>query len=115
MGFNLLMVLKEIWPLVRYHRREHFWTISKDNVVVPIIQKFYASLRDQKSRNTKGRIWDMVLVWEKEVQGGLNGNIAQEFARKNNILVPNYTLDMFGPTNLEQKEKEPNTKETQTI
>ncbi|MBA0853634.1 hypothetical protein Goshw_020118 [Gossypium schwendimanii] len=42
--------------------------IPKDNVVVPIIQEFYASLRDQESRNIEGRTWDMVLVWGKKVR-----------------------------------------------
>ncbi|MBA0681846.1 hypothetical protein Goari_023619 [Gossypium aridum] len=41
--------------------------ILKDTVVVPIIQEFYASLRDQESRNTKGCMWDMVLVLGKKV------------------------------------------------
>ncbi|MBA0681847.1 hypothetical protein Goari_023620, partial [Gossypium aridum] len=42
--------------------------IPKDNVVVPVVQEFYTSLRDEESRNTEGRIWDMVLVWGKEVR-----------------------------------------------
>ncbi|MBA0780665.1 hypothetical protein Gotri_004743 [Gossypium trilobum] len=37
-GFDSSIVLcKEIWHLVRYHRWEHFWTIPKDNVVVPVV------------------------------------------------------------------------------
>ncbi|KAK5771871.1 hypothetical protein PVK06_048125 [Gossypium arboreum] len=68
-GFDLLIVLsKEIWPLVRYHRWEHYWMFPKKNVVVPIVQDFYASLRDHKSRNTEGCMWDMVLVRGKKVQ-----------------------------------------------
>ncbi|MBA0880967.1 hypothetical protein Goshw_011411, partial [Gossypium schwendimanii] len=55
-------------PLVRYHRWEHLWTIPKDNVVVPIIKEFYASLQDQESRNIERHMWDMVLVWGKEVR-----------------------------------------------
>ncbi|MBA0869153.1 hypothetical protein Goshw_023796 [Gossypium schwendimanii] len=59
--FDLSMILcKEIWPLVRYHRWEHFWTISKDMVVVPIVQEFYTSLRDRESRNTNDHIWDTI-------------------------------------------------------
>ncbi|MBA0553934.1 hypothetical protein Golob_013073, partial [Gossypium lobatum] len=59
-AFDPLMVLcKEIWPLVRYHKWEHFLMIPKNNVVVPIIQEFYASLHDQESRNIEGRMWDM--------------------------------------------------------
>ncbi|MBA0697825.1 hypothetical protein Goari_021349, partial [Gossypium aridum] len=34
----------------------------------PIVQEFYASLRDRESRNTKGCMWDMVLVRGKEVR-----------------------------------------------
>ncbi|KAG8473207.1 hypothetical protein CXB51_035129 [Gossypium anomalum] len=44
------------------------WTILKDNVVVPVVQEFYASLRDQESRNIEGHIWDTVPVRGKEVQ-----------------------------------------------
>ncbi|MFQ6625977.1 hypothetical protein Gotur_005595 [Gossypium turneri] len=42
---------------------------------------------------------DWMIQWMQE-----SGPIFQEFARQNNIQVPNYTLDMFGPKNLEQKE-----------
>ncbi|MBA0788745.1 hypothetical protein Gotri_027985 [Gossypium trilobum] len=42
--------------------------IPKENVVVPIVQKFYASLQDQESRNIEGLMWDMVLVRGKEVR-----------------------------------------------
>ncbi|MBA0826302.1 hypothetical protein Goarm_011167, partial [Gossypium armourianum] len=55
---------QEIWPSVRYHRWEHFWTISKDNVVVSVVQEFYASLWDQESKNTKGHMSDIVYVQE---------------------------------------------------
>ncbi|MBA0708955.1 hypothetical protein Golax_024030 [Gossypium laxum] len=40
-----------------------------------------------------------MIQWMQE-----SGPIFQEFARQNNIWVANYTLDMFGPKNLEQKE-----------
>ncbi|MBA0568688.1 hypothetical protein Golob_006161, partial [Gossypium lobatum] len=67
-GFYPSMILcKEIWPLVRYHRWKLFWTIPKDNVGVSFVQEFYASLRDQESRNTVGHMWDIVLVRRKEV------------------------------------------------
>ncbi|KAH1121907.1 hypothetical protein J1N35_005067 [Gossypium stocksii] len=62
---------------------EHFWMIPKENDVVPIVQEFYASLQDHDSRNTEGRIWDMVLVRGKEVQVGVNGNIAQVLVCRN--------------------------------
>ncbi|MBA0879828.1 hypothetical protein Goshw_029635, partial [Gossypium schwendimanii] len=42
--------------------------ILKENVVVPMAQEFYVSLRDHESRNTKGRMWDMVLVRGQKVQ-----------------------------------------------
>ncbi|MBA0577275.1 hypothetical protein Golob_027882 [Gossypium lobatum] len=43
-GFDQSMILcKEIWCLVRYHRWELFWIIPRDNDVVLIFQKFYAS------------------------------------------------------------------------
>ncbi|MBA0562660.1 hypothetical protein Golob_007687, partial [Gossypium lobatum] len=48
-----------------FGRLEH-WTIPKDNVVVFIVQEFYASLWDHESRNTVGHIWDIVLVRGKE-------------------------------------------------
>ncbi|MBA0568211.1 hypothetical protein Golob_005720 [Gossypium lobatum] len=51
-----MILCKEIWPLVRYHRWEHFWTILKDMVVVPIVQEFYTSLRDREFRNTNDHI-----------------------------------------------------------
>ncbi|MBA0861808.1 hypothetical protein Goshw_001132 [Gossypium schwendimanii] len=66
-GFDPLMILgKEIWPLVRYHQWECFWTILKDNTVAPIFQEFYASLRDHEFRNNEGHIWDTILVRGKE-------------------------------------------------
>ncbi|MBA0696460.1 hypothetical protein Goari_003011 [Gossypium aridum] len=55
---SLMIICKEIWPLVRYHRWEHFWMISKDIVVVFVIQEFYASLRDQESRSSEGHMWE---------------------------------------------------------
>ncbi|MBA0699214.1 hypothetical protein Goari_000869, partial [Gossypium aridum] len=42
--------------------------IPKENVMVPIVQEFYASLRDHESRNTEGCMWDMVLVQGKEMR-----------------------------------------------
>ncbi|MBA0761181.1 hypothetical protein Gotri_023862 [Gossypium trilobum] len=41
--------------------------IPKDSVVVPVVHEFYATLRDQESRNTEGHIWDIVLVRRKNV------------------------------------------------
>ncbi|MBA0763468.1 hypothetical protein Gotri_012903 [Gossypium trilobum] len=80
--------------------------------MVPIVQEFYASLQDYKSRNIDSHIWDIVFVrgievkevgesshpkldwmiqWMKD-----SGPIFQEFAKQNNINVPNYTPEMFG-------------------
>ncbi|MBA0789315.1 hypothetical protein Gotri_026034 [Gossypium trilobum] len=42
--------------------------IQKDNVVVSIVQEFYASLRHYKSRNTEGHMWDIVPERGKEVR-----------------------------------------------
>ncbi|MBA0662357.1 hypothetical protein Goklo_006490, partial [Gossypium klotzschianum] len=52
----------------RYHRWERFWTIPNDNVVVPAVQEFYASLWDQFFSNTEGHIWDIVRVRGKEMR-----------------------------------------------
>ncbi|MBA0781708.1 hypothetical protein Gotri_002602 [Gossypium trilobum] len=43
----------------RYHRWERFWTIPNYNVVVPVVQEFYASLWDQLFRNTEDHMWDI--------------------------------------------------------
>ncbi|MBA0881812.1 hypothetical protein Goshw_028509 [Gossypium schwendimanii] len=44
-------------------------TIPKDNVVVPIVQEFYASLQDLESRNTNGHMEDIVPLRGKKVKG----------------------------------------------
>ncbi|MFQ6658135.1 hypothetical protein Gotur_027528, partial [Gossypium turneri] len=41
-----------------------------------------------------------MIQWMQE-----SGPIFQEFARQNNIRVLNYTLHIFGPTNMEQEEE----------
>ncbi|MBA0766830.1 hypothetical protein Gotri_015833 [Gossypium trilobum] len=41
--------------------------IPKDNVVVPVVQEFYASLRDQEFGNTEGHMWELVPVRGMEV------------------------------------------------
>ncbi|MFQ6666505.1 hypothetical protein Gotur_032825 [Gossypium turneri] len=104
--------------------------VPKDIVVVLVNQEFYASLRDQESRNTEGHCGkqylstpassqrkakptaqqevrksshpklDWMIHWMQEL-----GLIFQEFARQNNIRVPNYTLNMFGSTQPEQEEQ----------
>ncbi|MBA0556093.1 hypothetical protein Golob_026226, partial [Gossypium lobatum] len=65
--FDPSMVLcKEIWPLVRYHRWERFWTILKDSYVFPIVQEIYASLQDLESRNTEGHVGIYYLCYGKK-------------------------------------------------
>ncbi|MBA0694248.1 hypothetical protein Goari_004564 [Gossypium aridum] len=60
-----MVLCQEVWPLVRYHRWEHFCMIPKESAVVPIVQEFYESLRDQESKRTEGS-WETVLVRGKE-------------------------------------------------
>ncbi|MBA0614665.1 hypothetical protein Godav_014931 [Gossypium davidsonii] len=113
--------------------------IPKDNVVVPVVQEFYASLQDQEFGNTEDIDMDNIINFLTEGMGewkyrlvapALNVSnvntfrvvllyvilqkkqwmqeskpIFQEFARKNNIQVPNHTPDMFRPTHLEQEEE----------
>ncbi|MFQ6640956.1 hypothetical protein Gotur_014547, partial [Gossypium turneri] len=89
-----MIFCKEIWPLVRYHRWEHFWTILKDSDVVSIVQEFYASLRDNESRNIEGHMWEMVPVQGKEVR--VTPRIICYFYN-----APNYEKDFIGETDLE--------------
>ncbi|MBA0755148.1 hypothetical protein Gogos_021862 [Gossypium gossypioides] len=104
------ILCKKICPLVRYHRWERFWTISEDNVVVPTVQEFYTSLRDNESRITEGQI-DKRLEQVTTRNDNYTYFIKKEFARKNNIQVPNYTPDMFGLTNMKQEEEVPEREE----
>ncbi|MBA0879255.1 hypothetical protein Goshw_030196 [Gossypium schwendimanii] len=57
-----MILCKQICPLVRYYRWECFWTIPKDNAVVPIVQEFYTFLWDHEFGTTECHIWDTVLV-----------------------------------------------------
>ncbi|MBA0648396.1 hypothetical protein Goklo_016125 [Gossypium klotzschianum] len=41
----------------------------------------------------------------------LIGPVLQEFARRNNMRIPNYPQDMFGPTHLEHEEDEQKSEE----
>ncbi|MBA0710916.1 hypothetical protein Golax_010168 [Gossypium laxum] len=67
-GFQPLMILcKEIWSIVRYHRWEPFCLIPKENVVIPIVQEFYVPLRDEETRRPHSVRWEMVTVWGKDV------------------------------------------------
>ncbi|MBA0838033.1 hypothetical protein Goarm_010131, partial [Gossypium armourianum] len=48
--------------LKRYHRWEHFRTVPKENIVIPLVQEFYAALRDEETRRPFGVMWKMVTV-----------------------------------------------------
>ncbi|MBA0618478.1 hypothetical protein Godav_027817, partial [Gossypium davidsonii] len=68
-GFEPSMIqCQQIWPLVQYRRWERFYIITKDFVVVLIVQEFYAFLRDQESRGTEGVTWETVPVQGKDVR-----------------------------------------------
>ncbi|MBA0683516.1 hypothetical protein Goari_025171, partial [Gossypium aridum] len=46
-----MVLCKEIWSLVWYHRWEHFCiTLKENNAVIPLIQEFYAALKDEDTR-----------------------------------------------------------------
>ncbi|MBA0717480.1 hypothetical protein Golax_005294 [Gossypium laxum] len=62
-GFKPSMVLSnEIWSLVRHHRWEHFCTIPKENDVIPLVQEFYAAIRDEETRRPHGVMCKIVMV-----------------------------------------------------
>ncbi|MBA0733151.1 hypothetical protein Gogos_017190 [Gossypium gossypioides] len=127
-GFDLLVIIcTKIWLLVRYHRWERFWMIPKDIAVVPIVQEFYASLRDQEFRSTKGHIWETVHVevtpriicdfynspcYEKDFIDEIDLEYFQDIDVDNiiNFLTEGrgeykYRPDMFWLTHLEKKEE----------
>ncbi|MBA0871813.1 hypothetical protein Goshw_030342 [Gossypium schwendimanii] len=64
-----MILCKKIWPLVKYHRWEHFWMIPTDSVVVLLVQEFYASLQDQEFRSTEGNMWESLFVRGKKARG----------------------------------------------
>ncbi|MBA0761458.1 hypothetical protein Gotri_024106 [Gossypium trilobum] len=68
--------------------------ILKDNVVVSIVQEFYASLWDQESRNIECHMWDIVLVRWKEVR--VTPRIIYDFYN-----APYYEKDFIDETDLE--------------
>ncbi|MBA0854651.1 hypothetical protein Goshw_003162 [Gossypium schwendimanii] len=49
---------------------------------------------------------DEMIRWMQET-----GPVIQEFARQNNMRIPNYPQDMFGPTHLEHEEDEQKSEE----
>ncbi|MBA0729387.1 hypothetical protein Golax_020570 [Gossypium laxum] len=75
-GFEPPMILcKEIWALVRYHRWECFCVTEKENIIIPIVQEFYASFRDQESRRPfDNEIWENVTInGKKEIHDTSTG------------------------------------------
>ncbi|MBA0765196.1 hypothetical protein Gotri_014445 [Gossypium trilobum] len=88
-GFQPLMILcKEIWSIVQYHRWERFCLIPKENVVISIVQEFYVALRDEETKRPHSVRWEMVTE---------SGLIIQVFARENNIKVSNYLPKIIDP------------------
>lgn len=51
-----MVLVKEIWMLVHYHQWERFYVTLKENVIIPVVQEFYASFRDQESRRSYSAI-----------------------------------------------------------
>ncbi|MBA0670767.1 hypothetical protein Goklo_024351 [Gossypium klotzschianum] len=72
---------------------ENFCIIPKDSVVVLVVQEFNAYLKDQYSSRPEGATWETISIRRKKE----TNLVFQEFARQNNMRVPNYPLDMFGP------------------
>ncbi|MBA0791406.1 hypothetical protein Gohar_015985 [Gossypium harknessii] len=89
--------------------------ILKDIAVVPVVQEFYASLRDQASRSTKGHIWETrkqicigKLIYQNMKRCANGKKVGVFFPHLVTALcrkVPNYTPDMFGLTHPEKKEE----------
>ncbi|MBA0680014.1 hypothetical protein Goari_011746 [Gossypium aridum] len=88
---------------------DEFSDITGGNVFGGSLKKVLWPLlfKNFSHKNTEGHMWESVLVRGKEE----SRTIFQEFARQNNIRVPNYTPDMFGLTNMEQIEEGQDSKE----
>ncbi|MBA0566774.1 hypothetical protein Golob_011559 [Gossypium lobatum] len=87
--------------------------IPKDVVVVPVVQEFYTSLWDQGFRNTKGHMWDTVLMRGKEGKQIKNWNNHQQEAtaapassQRKAKSATQQEIDMFGLTHPEKEEEE---------
>lgn len=62
-GFEPLMIFcKEIWALVRYYRWERFSVTPKEKNVIPVVQEFYVSFKDQEMMRPYSVIWETVTV-----------------------------------------------------
>ncbi|MBA0605427.1 hypothetical protein Godav_018008 [Gossypium davidsonii] len=57
-----MVLYKEIWSLVRYHRWERFYVTSKKNVVIPLVQEFYDALRDEETGRPNSVRWNTIIV-----------------------------------------------------
>ncbi|MBA0791072.1 hypothetical protein Gohar_015672 [Gossypium harknessii] len=119
-----MALCKEIWTLVKYHRWERFCVTPKENTVIPVVQEFYASFRDQEMRKMQGEIWDTITVrGEEHVELQRKQIIGWNQRKKEKIDVPtvfkrkeqvtawkgttlNYPSDMFGPTQTHQGDEE---------
>ncbi|KAG8489241.1 hypothetical protein CXB51_017257 [Gossypium anomalum] len=62
-----MVLCKEIWSLVYYHRWERFCIILKKNTIIPIVQEFYTVLKDEGTQRPYGFMWETVTVRGKDV------------------------------------------------
>ncbi|MBA0772190.1 hypothetical protein Gotri_007607 [Gossypium trilobum] len=68
-----MVFCKEIWTLVRYHQLERFCITPKEITVIPVVQKFYTSFKDQETtKKRQGGSWDTVTVRGEEGGGRRN-------------------------------------------
>lgn len=62
-----MALCNEIWSLVQYHRWECFCTFPKENVVIPLVQEFYVTPREDETQRPHCVMWKKVIVRVKEV------------------------------------------------
>ncbi|MBA0716224.1 hypothetical protein Golax_015073, partial [Gossypium laxum] len=84
-------IYRDVSPKIKY------WNKKQQEVTTTIALS--QRLTQDVGENSHLKL-DWMIQWMKE-----SGLIFEEFARYNNIWVPNYTPDMFGPTNMEQEEE----------
>ncbi|MBA0787303.1 hypothetical protein Gotri_024881 [Gossypium trilobum] len=93
-GFEPSMILcKETWVLVRYHRWERFCITLKKPTIISVVQEFYASFRYQESRRSCDAIWETIMVMGKKMH--VTPREICEFYN-----VPYYETDFLNNTNL---------------
>ncbi|MBA0869034.1 hypothetical protein Goshw_022364 [Gossypium schwendimanii] len=51
--------------LVRYDKWERFRVTLKENVVIPLVHEFYATLKDKEARRPHGVQWKLLMVREE--------------------------------------------------